>query len=675
VIGTNRRYCMEMITTLRQLPARDRAGVMGALYKKNRDYFKEKQPLIDRALESVQCPYHFNITESFLDIVHTPSDTIVPGQQAVDQWSIKQAGRAHDGWIEMSNLGTVDDPRLSGLHSMSIQQLHNTLRSYLPNAEQSLDAGQVLLPVEADGRFFSPPVVFFGIFHGLHIDFFLQKNSIPRILLIEPDIERFEVSCYFLDYEEIDNRFSGLPLNLGHELDSGMLHWFHGGDKVTSRLWLRVLPAYSHGSLQETVEKVGLQQRMYNTIVTSLDQELDGIVNGYRNLHRDFYHLLEKPVLPGKLQIAVVASGPSLDDDIEWLEKHQNQLVIFAVHSAVRSLQKYGIRPDFQFSLDMHLTQKTVSALELIADVPFIAISKSTQATFHAMDKVYLVADRDTPNSIQFTQPLVNTQPSTTNLAFSFACFCKPKRIFLLGVDLGFRDARKTFVSGSHHGLKKKTKNLQRREQHGNGSSPPVVKGGVGIVTGNFAERGTVYTSPFYNQVRLSLEQAISNDFTQGRVQNLSDGARIAGAHPCHSSMVEWADQKDKKEAVQGICRLFHPAQQGVTYSEYTWGGEELTKEFVATLGKCLHISSIDRLSAAKAIDGAIAQAIYHCMEKSNCLRMVVYLRMVVDLLTTWYRFLLTCPDNQSFTQSYKLGRESIMKSLGKLKWPEGVDG
>lgn len=674
-MGTNRINFMDMITKLRQVPSRKRPEIMDALYQKNRDYFIKKQPLIDKTLGTVHCPYHFNITESFLDIVYTPSGKSVYGQTTVDQWGIDHAGRAHEDWIEMANLTSVDDPLLTGLHHASIQQLNSTLQSYLPHAEQTLNAGQMLLPVEDDGRFFSPPVVFFGIFHGLHIDYFLQKSSLSRILLLEPDIERFEVSCYFLDYEEIDKRFSGLPLNLGEELDGGLLNWFHSGDKVTSRLWLRILPTYNHDSLKETVEKIGLQQRMYSEIVTSLDQDLDGIVNGYKNLREEFYHLHAKPGHPVDCQIAVVASGPSLDNDIEWLKKHQNNLVIFAVHSAVKSLQKNGIYPDFQFSLDMHLTGETVTALRLNTEIPFIAISKSTQATVNAMDRVYLVADRDAANPVKFTRPLVNTQPSTTNLAFSFACYCKPESIFLLGVDLGFRDARKTHVSDSHHGLKGESVNLQGSEEHCSSNLPPVVKGGVGVVTGNFAERGTVYTSPFYNQVRLSLEQAISNDFKQGRVQNFSDGARIAGAHPCHSNMVEWGKQKDKKEAVQEICRLFHPVQQGVTYSEYTWGGEELTMEFVATLDKCLHISSTDRLSAAKAIDGAIAQAIYHCMEKSNCLRMVVYLRMVVDLLTTWYRFLLTCPDNQSFTQSYKLGRESIMKSLGKLKWPESMDG
>ena len=157
---------MDKISQLRELPAQDRPGMMNDLYKKNRSYFKRKQPLLDKVIESVHCPYHFNITELFLDIIHTPTNTIVYEEAPVDQWSIKQAGGAHCDWIEIANLGSADDPRLSGLHKLALKQLSSTLKSHHPDAEKVLVEGRMQLPVEEDGLFFHLPLSFSVSFMG-----------------------------------------------------------------------------------------------------------------------------------------------------------------------------------------------------------------------------------------------------------------------------------------------------------------------------------------------------------------------------------------------------------------------------------------------------------------------------------------------------------------------------
>ena len=47
----------------------------------------------------------------------------------------------------------------------------------------------------------------------------------------------------------------------------------------------------------------------------------------------------------GDTPVVLVASGPSLDDNIDWLKKHANELNIVAAGSALGALLTAGIKP------------------------------------------------------------------------------------------------------------------------------------------------------------------------------------------------------------------------------------------------------------------------------------------------------------------------------------------
>ena len=55
--------------------------------------------------------------------------------------------------------------------------------------------------------------------------------------------------------------------------------------------------------------------------------------------------LLHPQVVPAEHPVVLVASGPSLDSDLDWLCEHQHQLTIVAAGSALGSLIKAGIQP------------------------------------------------------------------------------------------------------------------------------------------------------------------------------------------------------------------------------------------------------------------------------------------------------------------------------------------
>lgn len=651
---------MDMLAILQQTPPQEWSAMMTALYTKNRNFFCQNHPAIDTLIESVDCPYQFEIDDNGLHIIHTPSLTRVYGQHNLFEIAEQLATASQSNHLHLTNF-TQPYPKDSPLHCAIRKKFERAMEEAFPGLRhpETLD-GESLSRVRLE-EVIAPPMVFAGLFHGLHIGRFLAHSSVSRILLIEPDSSRFEVSCYFVDYEALATRFQGLPLNIGPQIDAHLMSWFHSGDKVTSRVWMRVLPGYESETLPQIVEQLSLQQKMYNEIVTSVDQDLAGITNGFNNLAGHAL-LTTIPRLKKGAKIAIVASGPSLGNNLQWLQKNQQKLIIFAVHSSVKVLKEQGIRPDFQFALDTHLTEQGVAKLQLDHDIPLVVYYKSSVPLLEAVKTPLLVVERDMPNCVNFPIMLTATHPSTANLALSFGLSCSPEALYLFGLDLGYRDAARQYVEGTYH---KKSPEDSVAEID---ADPQVAA--------NFRANGPVFTRPFWNQVRLTLEQAIAQKRGRTSVWNCSDGAFIQGALPQECSTIRFGSSKlkVKKAHLRTLEGAFRTAEAGKNWDYYPETGDDLLAEFVGNIEKTLALNDADVLSRTAAFDVVLHTAIEHCKTRSYCLRMVVYMRLLVDLLATLYGYIAQSSDRQMAEMISKRGVDEFVRSMQQLQWPEGID-
>jgi hypothetical protein len=642
---------MSMITRLREVDAAGRPAIITELYEKNRLFFEKNQPAIARFLESGSCPYHIDITETFLNIVHTPSGLLGHPETGLDHFAEMLGSGDHQGWIDLVNAERAE-PHNSPVHCSLLHDFQAEMNTGFPEQAQLLDQGKVKVKTAGAGVNFSPPVVFVGIFHGLHIDHFLATTEVTRIALVEPEPERFEVSCYFLDYEEIARRFGALPLCIGEQADQGIVNWFHSSDKITSRLWMRVLPGYVSERIEPIVRQVSLQQRILDGMTTSLDNESRGIAAGWQAVRERRQFLSSQPRLSSEALIAIVASGPSLAQDYEWLRHNQDRLLIFAVHSAVRPLRAHGIKPDLQFAIDMHLNEDVMRALHLHRDVPLVAYFKASSPLLAAVDLPLLIVERNVANPVHFEHMLNNTHPSTATLALSFACFCQPAELYLLGLDLGFHDIDIQAISGGIHD--------KRRKQTDN----------LHVVAANFSEHTGVYTTPFFNGVKISAERELKEQRPGQHCCNLSDGARIEGTSFAHSAEVVLTDYPGKYSDLQAIRGAFRMAKEGENWQHYPLPGRELLRLFSGTLGSFLTMEQWDWPQFCVRLDGALAGAMKVCQQSSPCLRMTIYERLINDLLTSWYRYMLLSPDATTAEGMYREGVQHFLKALARLDWP-----
>lgn len=151
--------------------------------------------------------------------------------------------------------------------------------------------------------------------------------------------------------------------------------------------------------------------------------------------------------------VIVLGGGPSLDEHIDWIKRHREQLVVFAVSRISARLLQVDLQPDFVFSVDPQdiSYQLSKKMLRFGEDVVFIN-------QYHVAPKLL----SQWPHRKYFTGSLLpwtselnpeetfnGAGPTVTNSAIAAAAWLGSQQILLAGVDLCFTPEGFTHAEGS----------------------------------------------------------------------------------------------------------------------------------------------------------------------------------------------------------------------------------
>lgn len=165
-------------------------------------------------------------------------------------------------------------------------------------------------------------------------------------------------------------------------------------------------------------------------------------------------------LLPAKLlnnafqgkTVALLAGGPSLDEALPWVQKHRQQLVIFAVSRISRQLKNIGLEPDFIFSVDpTELSFDISKEMLTFSNRPVFVYSYHTVPSLvNQWQGIGLYLG----NRVPWKSPINHANiggagPTVTNTALGVAHKFGFKRIILAGVDLCFTRDGYTHAAGS----------------------------------------------------------------------------------------------------------------------------------------------------------------------------------------------------------------------------------
>lgn len=653
---------LTIIDDLKKAKPKRRAEILQKIHEKNLVFFKRRSPHLGDALENLGTGnFEIRLNNDFLDIIERRSGQYAHPPGKLIEYIEKISSWHHTGWID--KLEVVH--RYTGNHEHG-ELLHAFLEAVyknIPQISERMRSGNIQLPKMKDGRRFSGSTVFLGALTGLHIVHYLNTTEVRDVFIIEPDILKFALSCWFVDYSAIEQRFNRLVLHVGEDMPESPLDYLLGASPIVAGVWLRMLPIYASSYFDTVIARTNLRWRALHEILVPFDREVRNLGYGAANLRARRPVLYKKPILSKNSRIAVVASGPSLENDIPWLKANRNKLILFAVHSSVRVLRKHGIVPDFQCTLDTELTDD-LPKLALDPDIPFVVYYKADPEALRNFKTVLLVPENGKANVVKFRKPITYTHPTSGNLAVAVSLFMQPSTIFLLGLDLGFRSAEKSHATGTWHD-----------DAEGAGHEDAQWRDRV-VAVANFDDiQEDVYTHAYYNQSRFAVQNAIASQTGVSSVLNFSDGVRINGAEPQRSSNHSTLSAyPGRKKDIQAIISAFSDNADEV-FEPYGTSGSLMLSHLCEDLYEALNLEYPAWVNFAESLDSAWSRVVQKRLQADpEDLRVEAYGKFIQDILADWLRVMIFTQTPSEFITAYKAGLEQLQAVLARLKWPENLD-
>ena len=253
------------------------------------------------------------------------------------------------------------------------------------------------------------------------------------------------------------------------------------------------------------------------------------------------------------IPVVVVANGPSLDEDIDFLRNNKDKSIVISCGTAIGALYKYGIKPDYHCEMERCLITRTV--LDIIDDksyfkgITLLALNTVHPSVFELFENsVQAIKLGEAGSTLHQQNPdaepgdyavLSYCNPTVTNCALSFCESMGMNKVFLFGVDMGY-------VGDKHHSTKSIYYDQNNEEQ-----DRDLYKiDNIISVKGNFVEE--VKTDSIYNYSRRVIESFLAAK-PHLDVINCSNGAEISGAMPIHSDDISFSEVLNKKSLIESI--------------------------------------------------------------------------------------------------------------------------
>ena len=137
--------------------------------------------------------------------------------------------------------------------------------------------------------------------------------------------------------------------------------------------------------------------------------------------------------------VIIAGSGPTLDKDMAFIKKHQKEMTIISADMALKPLLKNNIKPHIVVSAEINLLQLftglDTSEINLMAHV---CIAPHHLRAFKGRVAFYGMMG-DLPEIQAPGVSLLCCGGNVGTIALFFAVGCNAKRIFITGLDFGFR--------------------------------------------------------------------------------------------------------------------------------------------------------------------------------------------------------------------------------------------
>ena len=533
-------------------------------YTNNLLFFKQKHPklfeklnILEIAIESGQYKEKYSLEykdDSYFDVIDLSTNQYLYNQNSNDfakEFAKKINFKKSDATIETYYNNQFNKPAAQILDKQDICKSAHTATAPIIHYISSV------IPKDSTMKKIYKHV-FLGVGLGVHLPTIHDKIKSLSYFIVEDDLELFRLSLFVIDYTYIakdsilffsiqENEqdfqlnfksFLEKALAYNHDLKYSMFS-NHYNSKI--QFMLSIILSQDHliysydRMLKKNVRTLNILNKNFNFLnIPSLQQQAS---------------FKDKPVL-------VVAAGPSLDKNKEWLKQNHKRFIIISPFVVLKTLKNLNISPDIIVHIDDYYDEivkdlkQNLNSFDFIKNSLYIFAPSVTQDMIKMFDKnsIFFIQN---PSAV-YKKDLGSLQtPSIGEYNYALSLILGAKEIYLLGLDLALDSKTGKTHSDDHH--TKKAVNLDTSSTQ---QTNATLRESVLKVKGNFDP--LVPTTPLFNMSILTMN-TIAKTIKDQKVYNLSNGAYFKKTIPTHAKDVDVEKYSilDKKLLHKNIHDIF----------------------------------------------------------------------------------------------------------------------
>lgn len=389
-----------------------------------------------------------------------------------------------------------------------------------------------------------PVLLLFGAGTFVHIEQLIQLVDIKTLIIVEDSFHMIKASMHIINWQPIFEYFSRDGYSIEFYVDKNeqavakhIINTLYG----SYLFYYNFIPfflTYKSGFLVNVYNHI---RANYNKLTHGwgfYDDEILGLKHTLKNLKNPIHILTNTKKLPESSCVFVIASGPSIDKDIETIKQYKGKAVIFSCGTALRILVQNGIIPDYQiesertYSKYIGLSQMGVDK-KYFEQITFIGLNVIHPDVFTLFKKVKIFfRSNDCGSSVipEDIPQLNHCNPTATNAGLSLAVEMGFDNIYLFGCDVGYKDEKYHHSKDSAYYDKNCPKHYNMRQFNT-----------THVLKSNF-DNQQILSSEVLIWCKQSMENCIIDNANKKQktphIYNCSDGAYIEYTKPLKSDLI-----------------------------------------------------------------------------------------------------------------------------------------
>lgn len=310
--------------------------------------------------------------------------------------------------------------------------------------------------------------VFYGFGLGYHVieaaKLIQKQEKNYRLILIEPDVHHFLAAISILDWEEVF-KIQNLIIAIGCQPEQVLplienTHQVNIGNTGVSDAYFFDIPAFTaHGKEYFDILRTLVQRNKQKNEINAATLKKFGklwVRNSVKNLDK-LTECTPISIFENKFSnvpFLIIGAGPSLEKLLPRLQELKSHAFIICVETALHTLLRHNIQPDFIILMDpQYWAYKHIAGLSATDSILITEIS-AYPSVFRFPCKKIALSSSQFPVGQYFEEKLnyfpgdLGTGGSVASSAWNFAYFCGAKEIYMAGLDLGF-PGKQTHIKGS----------------------------------------------------------------------------------------------------------------------------------------------------------------------------------------------------------------------------------